>query len=419
MKTQLVTVINEIYNLIHSEEFKERNRVSEKCFVRKRKLVFSDIVSIILCGLKCGLQHGIDIYLEKMTSKVKSYSSVAFCNARKKISPQAFRELFHHLAEAFYRPGNDFKTFKGFRVCAIDGTDINLPTTEETLDTFGSERYSTGPVAQSLCSCLYDVMNNVVIDAVIDRFDSNERELAVSHIEYLKASDNTIDTILLFDRGYPSLELMQKLDESGNKYLMRVNKNNFLREVRLAKGQDSVATRTKNGKTVVFRIISIEKSESIWTYITNILDDSFSPEDFNELYRMRWAIETNYDELKNRFELENFSGKSSLCIMQDIYASLFLANMIAFVERECAQDIARYNSSKERLYEYKLNRANTIRQLRNSIIDIIAGSPMKQARRLNKLRKQVVKSVVPIRPNRHFPRGTKSSAIKFHSNRKP
>lgn len=44
--------------------------------------------------------------------------------------------------------------------------------------------------------------------------------------------------------------------------------------------------------------------------ITNIYDTQFTVEDFKTLYHFRCLpIETKYDELKNKFLLEKFTGK--------------------------------------------------------------------------------------------------------------
>jgi len=41
--------------------------------------------------------------------------------------------------------------------------------------------------------------------------------------------------------------------------------------------------------------------------LTNILDKNFTIEDFNELYNLRRGIETNYNTMKNRLNIENYT----------------------------------------------------------------------------------------------------------------
>ncbi|MGB5600974.1 MAG: IS4/IS5 family transposase, partial [Gammaproteobacteria bacterium] len=51
----------------------------------------------------------------------------AFFQARKQLSPTAFIELNHQLIDTIYHSGHQYATWKGFRLCAIDGSVIRLP----------------------------------------------------------------------------------------------------------------------------------------------------------------------------------------------------------------------------------------------------------------------------------------------------
>ena len=43
-----------------------------------------------------------------------------------------------------------------------------------------------------------------------------------------------------------------------------------------------------------------------------------------KLYHMRWGIETAYETLKNRLQLENFTGTKPILLLQDIYSTIYL-----------------------------------------------------------------------------------------------
>lgn len=63
-------------------------------------------------------------------------------------------------------------------------------------------------------------MNNIVINPILAPCCANERLLAQQHIQHL----NEIKTgreIILFDRGYPSSELIGELEKNNIKYVMR------------------------------------------------------------------------------------------------------------------------------------------------------------------------------------------------------
>jgi hypothetical protein len=70
-----------------------------------------------------------------------------------------------------------------------------------------------------------------------------------------------------------------------------------------SKGEGSTVIGFSEGiqaQTVVFPLKS-GKREAL---ITNLEEDAFA-----ELYYKRWPVKTKYDQLKQKLELENFSGR--------------------------------------------------------------------------------------------------------------
>jgi len=48
--------------------------------------------------------------------------------------------------------------------------------------------------------------------------------------------------------------------------------------------------------------------------ITNLSKNELKYEESKELYFKRWGIKTKFDKLKNKFQIENFSGIKPLII---------------------------------------------------------------------------------------------------------
>ena len=72
----------------------------------------------------------------------------------------------------------------------------------------------------------------------------------------------------------------------------------------------------KTGRHV--RVIQIPlTSEGIEILITNLSEAEMEYEAFGELYHKRWGIETKYQELKQKLETENFSGRLVDNVKQD------------------------------------------------------------------------------------------------------
>lgn len=45
-------------------------------------------------------------------------------------------------------------------------------------------------------------------------------------------------------------------------------------------------------------------------------------------------LQIKFDELKNKLEIENFTGTTKIAIEQDFYASIYLSNMIVLIYNE-------------------------------------------------------------------------------------
>ena len=99
--------------------------------------------------------------------------------------------------------------------------------------------------------------------------------------------------------------------------------------------QDYVDLKTPNSKKkyskesyLNLRLVTVElKSGEIERLLTNIPPEIMSTEDIYHIYGLRWTIETNYNTLKNRFEIENLTSNTKENIKQDVYATIIKYNI--------------------------------------------------------------------------------------------
>ena len=145
---------------------------------------------------------------------------------------------------------------------------------------------------------------------------TNERTAAYKLIENHQKEDD----IFLFDRGFPSVALIQKLNDNGLKFLARVSKS-FI------------------GETEIL--------------ITNLPNNIFKRKDLGNLYALRWGIETGFNHLKNAINIEEFVGIKENSIKQEFYSILIKYNLIMQYIGE-AELVAHYSKKTLKL-EYKIN----------------------------------------------------------------
>lgn len=413
---KLGKIIKKVYDKINSKEFLEVSKMNENDFTRNRKMNFSKLMIFILSGTKKSLQSALFAFASRFKFENGTYTKQAFSKARKKINPTAFLALFKETVKMFYKD-SDYKRYKGYRVTAIDGTKYNLPNNKEMKEIYGFQG-STNEQPQALGSCLYDVLNGIIIDALIAPFNANERMLAKMHIEELSKM-KTDKEILLMDRGYPSAELISLLGNKGIKYVMR-SSSQFVNGMKI-KGNDCIINhKFAKSKAMKIRIIkfALDNGQDE-ILITNIFDDDFSVEDFARLYRMRWNIEEKYNDLKNKLEIENFSGNSNIAVLQDYYATMFLNNIASIMALTCEEEIKEHCKNSSLKYDYKANLSLTISIMKFRLIEMFTlKSQKKREKILDNIYHQLLISVTPIRPNRSFDRNIKHKSQKFPQNRK-
>ena len=80
---------------------------------------------------------------------------------------------------------------------------------------------------------------------------------------------------------------------------------------------------------------------------TNLSQSEFHTEEIKELYHMRWGIETAYETLKSRLQLENFTGTKPILLLQDIYSTIYLSNLSEDIILEAEHEVDQERNKQE------------------------------------------------------------------------
>lgn len=175
-----------------------------------------------------------------------TYSQQAFSKGKMRIKWEAFKDIFSVTVDDCYSEYN-YQTYAGYRLLAVDGSRLNLPYHPGSMEEFGVQKSSGGQI-QALTSCLYDVLNGVVVDAIIAPCNASERDLAAEHLRNLQAIKEP--DLIIFDRGYPSANMIDKLEKGGFQYLMRCDDSFVSGMKKYFSGNDCVISyRFKKDKT--------------------------------------------------------------------------------------------------------------------------------------------------------------------------
>lgn len=415
-----LTLLENLHTMIYSVSYMESAKVRPSDFTRRRKMSFVQYILFILQKSGRSLQAALNTFFLSMGEEPGDYSKQAFSKGRLRIKPEAIRELFDFTVRDFYARA-DFQTFNGYRVLAIDGTRLNLPNTEELAQEYGVQSSQGTPQVQALVSGLYDVQNKVMVDVCISSCRSSERTHAAELINGLSKLPEQKNLILM-DRGYPSAELLHQLQNSGYAYVVRCS-SEFIKGMKLTGNDCIIEHRFARMKKhpLKLRVVKVRLSEeTVEILATNLFSKEYSEKTLAEIYKMRWDIETNYDNIKNKLCVENFSGTSKTVILQDFYATMFLWNLTGMLAYELKEDIEALHRNEENQNEYRLNISMTISTLKERVVELILCENKRKSRRiLRQIYKALHKSVVAVSSeNRSFPRKRKHTALKFHNNSK-
>ena len=411
-------VVKETQGKLDDFLFKCYYRQSSKDFSRESKMGFKQTVLFMMNMLKKSIQVELNGFIETVLKKDFSISKQAYAKARQNIKPEIFIDFSNSVVNGVYDRCEDYKVWNGYRLSAIDGSTLEIPNTEELCKEFGYSENRSSKLARARASCIYDVLNRLVIKSKIDRFDTCEREVAKELILQIVA-DGTKHDIILFDRGYPSTEFIAFLFENGIDFVMRVKKN-FSKDIKNAIKEDQIIKVSYAQKSYKVRVLRFQlESGEEEILLTSLLDEQLSIKDFKTLYFMRWGIEIKYDDLKNKIQIENFTGTTKVSIEQDFYASIYLSNMAELARIQNEELLRERNCDKGLKYEYKTNVNLLIGSLKDKfVMMLLENNPTKRNKIYNKLMNQIAKNSVPIRPDRHNPRKDSLVASKYRLNQK-
>lgn len=415
---------------LENESFRGRSKNGLKgAFTRDRKLTINNLI-ILVINFKSSIQRELDSFFKaiaKSDFKIREVTKGAFSQARAKLNPWAFQRLNEVAVNAFYEKAN-YDVWGGLRVVAVDGTRLVLPNHPSVIEEFGQHQF--GPKADSPRSLaigwmLYDVLNQITIDAQLAPYASSERDLLMKHLGHVEEGD-----LLLLDRGYPCFWLLFLLKARKIEFCVRLKDDWWLQVKDFTRSDEKERLVTFSlpkkdvkklseypemlGQTITCRLVKVElENGDIEILCTSLLDDQYyTHKDIEELYHYRWSEEEAYKLLKSRVEVEAFSGKTATAVKQDFYAKVFLMTLCAAYAHPIEERVtAEYKADKERKHDQKINRTNAISMTQDILIGVFIRKQFKAA--LEAFDDIVQNTREIIRPNRKVPRNKKPKRLYY------
>lgn len=285
-------------------------------------------------------------------------------------------------------------------------------------------------------SGIYDIENEFIIDAIIADCEQGEKNLAKKNVTEAGKIIDLTKSIIIFDRGYPGIDLIWFLEKIGVKYIFRLQSTNMYEKEkrqmvtndewvkldvcgdRLRKIEDgAIKKELKEIKNISVRLIKVILDTGEIEYLlSNISETIISEIEMKSVYFKRWQIEIGYDILKNKLHIENFTGKTKITIEQDFYAQIYVFNLSQDIKHDANEKIQKKAENKNLKYEYKPNINLLAGWLKNILIAMIFVNSKKKKRELyDIILEKAGKNLVAINPNRSYTRKAYTSGSNKYS----
>lgn len=398
----LIFMINNIISAINNTIKNKSNFLDfEKAFSRVRDWPLDKHVTFQIFRQKTTTRHDINtFYLESLDHSYKRVNRGNFSKQRTHINPELFKEVNRNfLKEINFDKNLTFhKTYKGFRLFAADGLKLSFDNNQQLRNDFkvkdGNLNYKNP--SEVKFTAIMDLLNGYIVDGELGIFRQSERDLLKINLEN---SRNFIDfekSILTLDRGFLSIEIMVILIELGFNFVQRLNSQYYKDEISQIKTNDEIikiklnSGRLRGFKDPILkekyskelylelRCVTVElESGTKERILTNIPPEIMSTDEIYHIYGERWIIETNYNTLKNRFQIENYTSNTTKNIKQDVYSTIIMYNITFSYYNICNKIVEKRMiregkiKAKNDEYEYKIDFANLIRNINDCLYKMI------------------------------------------------
>ena len=394
-----------------------------KDFTRTRILHLDRIVWLSVSLLKNTLCVELDQFFSWLDTGEKSPTKSALTQARQKLLPSFFKDMFMHSVSLFYQCFK-VKRWKGMRLWASDGTGFRLPQEEWLGAEFGWAFNQHAVVPSSRMLAYYDLLNQLITAVQFHANQISEAVVAMRSIEQIPS-----DVLLVYDRGFASHIIPFLHTRLGSNCIIRVPLGfntstklfvkSGLKEQIITEELSKAARRSLKElsidvdvkTTITYRLIRVILPDGqIEVLLTTLIDQKqFKQACFAEIYRKRWGIESCFFVLKSFFQLTNFSAYTVNNCWQDIYAHFILYNIQTALFATKQAKIKKIN--QQRQHNYKPNRNITVGLLKRFLVKFTLRPFTELKHWLKDFFRQMLQNMEPDRPNKNKNR-TRNTALR-------
>lgn len=348
--------------------------IENKIVRRHRKTTIRDIFHVM------SISQALDLSIDSSISHINLKYKKNVCTKRSyldrldKIDADIFKENISHLLLLINNIKNKNHIIKELnksnnehsKKLAVDGTYAYMSEKIKFEPGDKTFNYSqNGCCLKVLISAIYDIENKMPIDYTLGNKD--ERKLLESQI-----NNNIIEKgdMIIHDRGYYSAKLLNEYKNKGIDCLFRMKKcNNLCKKLNKDNISDDTYVVYKQQKIPV-RVMyyEIEDSKEKGYYLlTNNLSKQITVDDYKNMYKERWEIETHFLQVKNNTKFVGTNMKTFKNYMKNILINNYIFILSSYIINELTNEYLYWDN--------KYNKKIITKIIADDLLDVIFNSP--------------------------------------------
>lgn len=383
--------------------------------VRRRRLPADQVIWVVL-GMGMFRDRPIEDVVSKLDLALPGAGSTiarsSVSQARERVGSEPIRWLFERSASVWSARSAEAHQWRGLKLYGIDGSTVRVPDTPENREAFGGQSGRNG--SQSGYPMVRIAALMVLRSHLLAACDFGS--YAANEIQYAKPLLDAIpsDSLTILDRGFFGARFLLEIEGTGNRQwltrarsdlkfrvIKKFGRGDELIEVKVsdhARRQDPSLPETWQMRAVRYR----RKGFSSQLLLTSLRDPQEYPAtELAELYHERWELELGYDEIKTELldREEAIRSRKPDGVKQELWGILLAYNLVRLEMTSIA--------AEAEVEPTRISFVEALRLIRDEWEWLTVTSPGAIPKRLETMRRNVKRYVLPPRRSRSFPRAVK------------
>jgi hypothetical protein len=393
--------------------------------VRRRRLPAEQVIWMVL-----GMGMFRDRPIEDVVSKLDlalpgagaSIARSSVSQARDRVGSEPIRWLFERSASVWSARSAEAHEWRELKLYGLDGSTVRVPDTQENRETFGGQSGRDGsesgyPMVRIVA--LMVLRSHLLAACEFGGYGANEIQYAWPLLDAIPSRSLTI-----LDRGFFGARFLLAIEGTGSRQWLTRARSDLKYKVikKFARGDELIEVKVSDHSrrqdpslppTWQMRAIRYRrKGFSPQLLLTSLRDPNEYPAtEIAELYHERWELELGYDEIKTELleREETIRSRKPDGVKQELWGILLAYNLVRL-------EMARIAAEAD-VEPTRISFVEALRLIRDEWEWLSVTSPGAIPKRLEALRRNVKRYVLPPRRPRSFPRAVKIKMSSYDRNR--